>query len=67
MDTKTKVVAAVWFFQVANYLDRVAMSFAGPSMMKSLSMEPSTFRTPAIKLAGSWFDRTVSVWPAMGV
>lgn len=43
MDTKTKVVAAVWFFQVANYLDRVAMSFAGPSMMKSLSMDPGTF------------------------
>ncbi|MDR3463105.1 MAG: MFS transporter [Beijerinckiaceae bacterium] len=38
-----KVVAAVWFFQTANYLDRVAMSFAGPSIMKSLSMEPNQF------------------------
>jgi sugar phosphate permease len=38
-----KLVGAVWFFQVANYLDRVAMSFAGPSIMKSLSMDPSAF------------------------
>ena len=43
MDKRTKIVAAVWLFQVTNYLDRVAISFAAPSMMKSLSMDPGTF------------------------
>lgn len=43
MDVRMRLVGAVWFFQVANYLDRVAMSFAGPSIMKSLSMDPGSF------------------------
>ena len=43
MNTKTRVISAVWFLLVANYLDRVAISFAGPSIMKSLSMSPSSF------------------------
>ena len=43
MGSKTRVVAALWFFQVANYLDRVVMSFAAPAMMKSLSMSPALF------------------------
>ena len=75
MDTKTKVVVAVWFFQVANYLDRVAMSFAGPSMMKSLSMDPGTFgivlssfgigyflsQIPGGLLADRWGTRAIMV------
>lgn len=43
MSIKTKVLAALWLFQVVNYLDRVAISFAGPSIMKSLSLEPQQF------------------------
>ena len=43
MESKTRVIAAVWFFQVANYLDRVVVSFAGPSIMKSLSLDPASF------------------------
>lgn len=40
---RTQIIAAVWFFQVANYLDRVVVSFAGPSIMKSMSMSPASF------------------------
>ena len=43
MDKRVQVIAALWFFQVANYFDRVAISFAGPSIMKSLAIEPSSF------------------------
>ncbi len=43
MDKRYRVIFAIWFFQVANYLDRVAMSFAGPSIMKSLSLDPASF------------------------
>ena len=43
MSIKTKVLAALWLFQVVNYLDRVAISFAGPSIMKSLSLGPQQF------------------------
>ena len=43
MTTKSKVLAALWLFQVVNYLDRVAISFAGPSIMKSLSLGPQQF------------------------
>ncbi len=38
-----KAILAIWLFQIANYFDRTAISFAGPSMMKSLSMDPSSF------------------------
>lgn len=43
MDTRYKAVLAIWFFQMANYFDRTAISFVGPSMMKSLSIAPETF------------------------
>lgn len=43
MSIKTKVLAALWLFQAVNYLDRVAISFAGPSIMKSLSLGPQQF------------------------
>jgi sugar phosphate permease len=43
MRSRYQVVAALWFLQIANYLDRTVISFAGPSMMKSLSIAPSTF------------------------
>jgi MFS family permease len=37
------VVSALWFLFLVNYLDRVALSFAGPSIMKSLHMTPTDF------------------------
>lgn len=43
MSTKVRVVLAVWFLALVNYLDRVAISFAGPSIMSTLEMTPATF------------------------
>ncbi|GAA0333693.1 MFS transporter [Sphingomonas oligophenolica] len=43
MNTKVRIVAALWFVSLVNYLDRVAMSFAGPSIMASLSLTPAQF------------------------
>ncbi len=37
------VLAALWGFLVVSYLDRVAVSFAGPSIMKSLALGPEGF------------------------
>jgi MFS family permease len=37
------VVSALWILFLVNYLDRVALSFAGPSIMKSLHMTPTDF------------------------
>jgi MFS family permease len=36
-------MAALWFLVLVNYLDRVAMSFAGPAIMTSLSLTPADF------------------------
>jgi ACS family hexuronate transporter-like MFS transporter len=43
MQSRYRVVAALWFLQIANYLDRTVISFAGPAMMRSLSIGPGTF------------------------
>ncbi|WP_158601962.1 MFS transporter [Pararobbsia silviterrae] len=43
MKEQTKILAALWLFQAVNNMDRVALSFAGPSIMKSLSMDTKTF------------------------
>ena len=40
---KTRVIASLWYLLLVNYLDRVAMGFAGPAIMKSLSMSPADF------------------------
>jgi MFS transporter, ACS family, hexuronate transporter len=40
---KTRVIVALWYLLLVNYLDRVAMGFAGPAIMKSLSMSPADF------------------------
>jgi ACS family hexuronate transporter-like MFS transporter len=41
--SKVGIVSALWFFYFVNYLDRVAISIAGPSMMKSLSISAAEF------------------------
>lgn len=43
MKTGTRVLLALWVLGLVNYLDRVVMSFAGPSIMASLSMSPAAF------------------------
>ena len=43
MKLKTRVLTALWFFQVVNYLDRTVISFAAPAIMKSLSLGPKQF------------------------
>jgi ACS family hexuronate transporter-like MFS transporter len=40
---KTGILAAMWFLMLVNYLDRVAMGFAGPAIMKSMAITPSEF------------------------
>jgi len=37
------MLGALWFFQLVNYLDRTAMAFAGPVIMKSLAIGPEQF------------------------
>lgn len=41
--TQYWLIAAVWYYSVVNYLDRVALSFAAPSIMKSLAIDPAMF------------------------
>lgn len=43
MRSRYWIVGALWFFQMANYFDRTVISFAGPSIMKSMSLEPRAF------------------------
>lgn len=43
MSTKVRVIFALWVLLFVNYLDRVAISFAGPSMMADLSLSPAQF------------------------
>jgi len=43
LNIKTRVIAALWFWSLVNYFDRVAIGVAGPSIMKSLAIPPSSF------------------------
>lgn len=43
MRTAHKILGALWFFQVVNYVDRVAISFAAPSIMSSMQMSHESF------------------------
>lgn len=37
------IIGALWVLNLVNYLDRVAMGFAGPFIMESLHMTPGSF------------------------
>jgi sugar phosphate permease len=37
------ILGALWFFQSVNYLERIAMSFAGPAIVASMGLGPSDF------------------------
>lgn len=43
MKSKFGLIFALWFLALVNYLERVAMSFAGPSIMSSLAMPAAEF------------------------
>lgn len=43
MNTKTQLIVSLWLLNFINALDRVAMGFAGPAIMKSLALSPSAF------------------------
>ena len=43
MNAQRGVVSALWFLLLVNYLDRVALSFAGPAIMKSMHMDAAHF------------------------
>ncbi|GAA0333708.1 MFS transporter [Sphingomonas oligophenolica] len=43
MNAKTQLIASLWLLNFINALDRVAMGFAGPAIMKSLALSPSAF------------------------
>ncbi len=43
MSAKRRILSALWFLLLVAYLDRVAISFAGPTMMKSMSMSAPQF------------------------
>jgi len=41
--TSQRIVLAVWLLQTVNYMERVVVGFAAPSMMQSFGMSPQTF------------------------
>lgn len=43
MDIKYRVLWLLWLMQLVNYLDRVNLSVAAPTMMKDLSISPGHF------------------------
>lgn len=43
MQPKNRILSALWFFQIVNYIDRVAISFAAPAIMASLAMTHESF------------------------
>jgi MFS family permease len=43
MSSRYKLLGLIWLLQFVNYLDRVNISVAAPSMMKSLAIDPGLF------------------------
>jgi ACS family hexuronate transporter-like MFS transporter len=42
MPLRYKILGVLWFFQITLNFDRIAVSFAGPSILKSLAMGPES-------------------------
>ena len=55
MPSKYQALIALWLFQIVNYLDRTSISFAGPTMMKSLGLNPQDFGTILSVFAVGYF------------
>lgn len=43
MSGRVRIVIALWVLSLINYIDRVAISFAGPTIMSSLHISPAYF------------------------
>jgi len=43
MSGRVRIVIALWVLSLVNYIDRVAISFAGPTIMSSLHISPAYF------------------------
>ena len=55
MRGKLPLIFAIWLLQVVNYMDRVVIGFAGPSMMQSLALDPKTFGVILSSFAFGYF------------
>jgi len=49
------ILVAIWLLQFVNYVDRVVVGFAGPSMMKSLDIDTATFGIVLSSFAFGYF------------
>lgn len=50
-----QVLVAIWLMQFVNYVDRVVIGFAGPSMMTSLGVDTGTFGIVLSSFAFGYF------------
>ena len=55
MPSRYQALVALWLFQIVNYLDRTSISFAGPTMMKSLGLDAQDFGTVLSAFAAGYF------------
>lgn len=43
MKNTHKILGALWFMSTANYMDRIAITFAGPIILSTLGLSPTAF------------------------
>jgi len=43
MNSRNKLLLTIWIIQLVNYMDRVNISIAAPTMMKDLAIDPASF------------------------
>jgi len=43
MNSRNKLLLTIWIMQLVNYMDRVNISIAAPTMMKDLAIDPASF------------------------
>ncbi len=55
MPSRYQALVALWLFQIVNYLDRTSISFAGPTMMKSMGLTPADFGIVLSSFAAGYF------------
>ena len=55
MSSRYQALMALWLFQVVNYLDRASISFAGPTMMKSMGLNAQDFGVVLSAFAAGYF------------
>ena len=55
MNSSGRVIAAVWLVMLVSYVDRVAISFAGPAIMASLHLSPGAFGAVLTSFAVGYF------------